>query len=173
MGALDITGHVIYNPAYTYKFRKNIFFYISFYFFSKIWNKFTPRRGTVSGLTNSSLVACYQDTCNILNSNSIKRTKPKYSINPVHETAKNLNNDVNDLWSLGYVRFEDEENSGYPQESREWKTVTTYSSKHKISTYIFISIISFLISWAEYFLELYLSLQFHKMVRQLLSIFQK
>ena len=97
----------------------------------------------MSGLTNSSLVACYQDTCNILNSNSIKRKKQKYSINPFHETAKNLNNDVNDLWSLGYVRFEDEENSGYPhpQESREWKTVTTYSSKHKISTYIFISII--------------------------------
>ena len=113
----------------------NIFF-IFFYFFSKIWNKFTPRRGTVSGSTNSSLVACYQDaqiTCNILNSNSLKRTKPKYSINPAYETAKNLNNDDVDLWSLGYVRFENEENSGYPQESREWKTVTTYSSKYKIT----------------------------------------
>jgi hypothetical protein len=116
----------------------NIFLYIFFYFFSKIWNRFTPRRGTVSGLTNSSLVACYQDTqmtCNILNSNSLKRTKPKYSINPAYKTAKNLNNDAVDLWSLGsgYVRFENEENSTYPQESREWKTVTTYSSKHKIS----------------------------------------
>ena len=150
--------------------------YLIFCFFSKIWSKFTPRRSTVSGLTNGSLVACYQDTqitCNILDSNSLKRTKPKYSINPAYETAKNLNNDVNDLWSLGYVTFENEDNSGHPQESREWKTVTTYSSKHKISTYIFISIISFLISWAEYFLELYLSLQFHKMVRQLLGIFQK
>ena len=38
---------------------------------------------------------------------------------------------------------------------------------------IFISIILFLISWAKYFLELHLSLQFHKMVRQLLGIFQK
>ena len=112
--------------------------YLFLYFFSKIWSKFTPRRSTVSGLTNSSLVACYQDTqitCNILNSNSIKRTKtkPKYSINPVHETAKNLNNDAVDLWSLDYVRFENEENSGYPQESRDWKTVTTYSSKNKIT----------------------------------------
>ena len=90
----------------------------------------------MSGSTNSSLVACYQDaqiTCNILNSNSLKRTKPKYSINPPYETAKNLNNDTVDLWSLGYVRFENEENSGYPQESREWKTVTTYSSKYKIT----------------------------------------
>ena len=90
----------------------------------------------MSGSTNSSLVACYQDaqiTCNILNSNFLKRTKPKYSINPVYETAKNLNNDTVDLWSLGYVRFENEENSGYPQDSREWKTVTTYSSKYKIT----------------------------------------
>ena len=38
---------------------------------------------------------------------------------------------------------------------------------------IFISIILFLISWAKYYLELHLSLQFHKMVRQLLGIFQK
>ena len=68
-----------------------------------------------------------------MNSNSLKRTKPKYSINPAYETAKNLNNDAVDLWSLGYVRFENEENSGYPQESREWKTVTTYSSEYKIT----------------------------------------
>ena len=106
-------------------------------FSSKIWNKFTPRKGIVSGITNDgngSLVICYQNaqiTCNILNSNSIERSKPKYSINPINATAKNLKNDTADLWSLGYVRFENEENSGYPQESKEWKTVTSYSSKNK------------------------------------------
>ena len=94
----------------------------------------------MSGITNDgngSLVICYQNaqiTCNILNSNSIKRSKPKYSINPIDATAKNLKNETADLWSLGYVRFENEENSGYPPESSEWKTVTYYSSKNK--TYI-------------------------------------
>ena len=71
-------------------------------------------------------MACYQDaqiTCNTLNSNGIKKSKPRYSINPIHETAKNLNN--------GHIRFENEENSDYPQESRDWKTVTSYSSKNK------------------------------------------
>ena len=43
----------------------------------------------------------------------------------------------------------------------------------KLRTYIFISIILFLMPWAKHFLELHLSLQFHKMVRQLLGIFQK